>query len=72
MCYKSQFTAPQRAWQAHSLSDRPARTAQAYLKSYWNQQLPVDPIAITNAVGVQVFANRPLKAWPDASASTTH
>lgn len=54
------FTSPQRAWQAHSLFDRPARTAQAYLKSYWDQQFPVDPIAMANAAGVQVFANRSL------------
>jgi len=60
MPYNAQYAAPRRTWQASSSSDTPARAAQAYLETYWDQQLPVDPVAIAHAAGVQVFSNRSL------------
>ncbi|REE21194.1 uncharacterized protein DUF955 [Paraburkholderia sp. BL27I4N3] len=35
----------------------PARIAQSFLEQYWNQELPVDPVAIAKAAGVRVFTN---------------
>lgn len=43
-------------WQALGSAD-PARIAQSYLEQHWNQQLPVDPVAIAQAAGVRVFTN---------------
>lgn len=38
-------------------SDSPEVVAQSYLSRYWNQQLPVDPVAIAQAAGVRVYKN---------------
>ncbi|MBU9358787.1 ImmA/IrrE family metallo-endopeptidase [Burkholderia multivorans] len=43
-------------WQA-SGSAEPARIAQSYLEQFWNQQLPVDPVAIAQAAQIRVFMN---------------
>lgn len=43
-------------WQASGSAD-PARIAQSYLEQYWDQTLPVDPVAIAKAAGVRVFMN---------------
>lgn len=32
----------------------PARTAQSFLDKYWDKTLPVDPIAIAKAAGIEV------------------
>ncbi|WP_144112032.1 ImmA/IrrE family metallo-endopeptidase [Paraburkholderia sp. BCC1886] len=42
------------AWQS---SDAPERVAQSFLSQYWDQQLPVDPVAIAKAAGVRVYTN---------------
>jgi Zn-dependent peptidase ImmA (M78 family) len=42
-------------WQSGSAD--PARIAQSYLEQFWNQRLPVDPVAIAQLAGVRVFQN---------------
>jgi Zn-dependent peptidase ImmA (M78 family) len=43
-------------WQASGSAD-PARIAQSFLERHWDQQLPVDPVAIAKDAGVRVFTN---------------
>jgi Zn-dependent peptidase ImmA (M78 family) len=45
------------AWQASSSADSPARVAQSLLEQFWNQRLPVDPVAIAQGAGVRVYMN---------------